>query len=107
MESQRSEQMSRPDVAALAKAVASVRTEEEAAALLVDLCTVREVDELAQRLQVAALLDGGQSYSAVQQATGASSTTVSRVSKYLNGEAGGYRMVLDRLGEDGSGATEQ
>lgn len=72
----------------------------EARALLADLCTRRETIELAQRLEVATMLREGASYLEVSRATGASSTTVSRVSKCLNGEAGGYRVVLDRL--DGS-----
>ena len=42
-------------------------------------------------------LDAGKPYLSVQEQTGASSTTVSRVSKCLNGAAGGYRVVLDRL----------
>lgn len=81
----------------LARAVALTRDEHDAAALLVDLCTEREISDLAQRLEVARLLDAGESYLAVQQATGASSTTVSRVSKFLNGKAGGYRHVLGLL----------
>ena len=81
----------------LCAALCSLMTPEEAHALLRDLCTTREINELAQRLEVAAMLRGGRSYIEVSQATGASSTTVSRVSKCLNGEAGGYRMVLDRL----------
>jgi TrpR-related protein YerC/YecD len=50
-----------------------------------------------QRIEVASLLREGRSYLEVTGATGASSTTVSRVSKCLNGEPGGYRLVLDRL----------
>lgn len=81
----------------LCAALCTLSTSEEAHALLSDLCTTREINELAQRLEVAAMLRGGRSYVEVSQATGASSTTVSRVSKCLNGEAGGYRMVLERL----------
>ena len=78
-------------------ALVCLRTPEEARALLLDLCTVREIEDLSQRLEVARMLAGGASYVDVSRTTGASSTTVSRVSKCLNGEAGGYRMVLDRL----------
>lgn len=81
----------------LCKALCSLETPEEAQALLSDICTRREIDELAQRLEVASLLRDGKSYLVVSRVTGASSTTVSRVSKCLNGEAGGYRTVLDRL----------
>ena len=81
----------------LAKALAQIETAEEASALLLDLCTPREIEDLSQRLEFARLLDAGEPYLAVQQRTGASSTTVSRVSKCLNGAVGGYRGVLDRM----------
>lgn len=81
----------------LAQAIASVSSVEEARALLCDLCSPRELADLAQRLEVATLLSQGASYVDVSRATGASSTTVSRVSKCLNGPAGGYRVVLERL----------
>lgn len=83
----------------LFEALCSLETTEEARALLADLCTPREVEDLSQRLEVARMLAAGASYADVSRTTGASSTTVSRVSKCLNGEKGGYRMVLSRLGE--------
>ena len=82
----------------LLEALVSLRTPEEALALLRDLCTVREIEDLSQRLEVARMLAAGASYVDVSRTTGASSTTVSRVSKCLNGNEGGYRLVLDRLG---------
>lgn len=81
----------------LEEALCSLNTPEEAHALLADLCSPREITDLAQRLEVASLLSEGASYLDVSRATGASSTTVSRVSKCLNGETGGYRLVLERL----------
>lgn len=81
----------------LCRALVALETPEEAAALLSDICSTKELDAIAQRLEVAALLDAGTSYLEVSRKTGASSTTVSRVSKCLNGEAGGYRVVLGRL----------
>lgn len=81
----------------LCAALCTLVTPEEAGRLLSDLCTRREIAELAQRLEVAVMLRGGSSYLEVSRATGASSTTVSRVSKCLNGESGGYRLVLGRL----------
>lgn len=84
---------------ALLDALCSLRSPQESAALLLDLCTAREIDDLVQRLEVARLLDEGRSYLSVSKLTGASSTTVSRVSKCLNGAEGGYRLVLDRLAQ--------
>lgn len=79
-------------------ALVCLETVDEARALLHDLCTKREIEDLSQRLEVARMLADGASYVDVSRTTGASSTTVSRVSKCLNGEEGGYRMVLERLG---------
>ncbi len=87
------------DAQRLFEALCTLRTPDEARAFVEDICTPREVGELAQRLEVAELLRQGSSYVAVSRATGASSTTVSRVSKCLNGEKGGYRLVFERLGE--------
>ena len=86
------------DVRQLVHAFSLLDGEDEVQAFLTDLCTPREICDFAQRLQVARYLDEGEPYVAVQASTGASSTTVSRVSKCLNGPAGGYRAVLGRLG---------
>lgn len=91
--------MNDAEVQRLYEAVSSLSSAEEAQAFFGDLCTPREIVELSQRLEVARLLAQGRSYLDVSRATGTSSTTVSRVSKCLNGERGGYRLVLGRLGE--------
>jgi TrpR-related protein YerC/YecD len=89
------------EVDGLLRALLTLKTPDEAYALLVDLCTVREIQEMASRLEVARRLDAGEHYSAIQETTGASATTISRVSKSLNYGADGYRTVLDRLGDRG------
>ncbi|MBQ6394728.1 MAG: TrpR YerC/YecD, partial [Atopobiaceae bacterium] len=76
----------------------TLRTTEEVDAYLLDILSLKELDDLTQRLEVARLLSQGKSYVDVIKATGASSTTVSRVSKCIQGEAGGYRIVLERMG---------
>ncbi len=83
----------------LVAALCSLQTTQEVEALLSDLLTSREIEDLSQRLEVATMLSRGHSYLDVSRATGVSSTTVSRVSKCLNGPAGGYRLVLSRLDE--------
>ena len=81
----------------LLEALCSLGSADEARAFLSDLCTPREIEDLSQRLEVATMLAAGSSYLGVSRVTGASSTTVSRVSKCLNRGTGGYRMVLSRL----------
>jgi TrpR-related protein YerC/YecD len=93
----REERVRTPEVDELLRALLAVKTEDEAFALLVDLCTLREIHDMAQRLQVARMLARGEHYSHIQQQTGASATTIARVSKALNFGEDGYRTVIDRL----------
>ena len=65
--------------------------------LLEDLFTIREIKESSQRLAVAQLLAAGKSYRAIEQATGASATTIARVSKCLSHGSGGYARALEVL----------
>ena len=76
----------KPDVKQLVHAFSLLDDEKDIQAFLTDICTPREICDLSQRLQVARYLDEGEPYVEVQARTGASSTTVSRVSKALNGE---------------------
>ena len=66
---------------------------------LLDVCTPRELLEMAQRLEVARLLSGGAAYTAIEEATGASATTIARVSKCLQFGNSGYESVLSRFRE--------
>lgn len=77
---------------------------DECYAYFEDLCTVKEIRDMGQRLEVARLMDAGSSYQNAQQATGASSATIGRVKKCLDYGAGGYRLILDRLS---AGETEE
>lgn len=65
--------------------------------LLEDLFTIREIRETSQRLAVARLLSSGKSYAAIEEATGASATTIARVSKCLSYGSGGYQAALEAL----------
>lgn len=81
----------------LLNALVSLDDARTAYALLQDLCTPRELEDISQRLQVARMLDAGISYANIQSATGASATTVARVARCLKYGPGGYRAVLDTL----------
>jgi TrpR-related protein YerC/YecD len=85
----------------LARAVLSLRTEEEALRFLRDVATVNELKEMGERWHVARLLDEGVSYADIARRTGASSATISRVSQWLRYGRGGYRLVIDRLARRG------
>ena len=81
----------------LTEVLLSLKTEDEARSLLSDLCTIREMQDLGQRVEVARLLRRQMTYSDIAQQTGASTATISRVNRCLVYGAGGYRTVLERL----------
>ena len=81
----------------LYEAVLSLKTPEECRAFFQDLCTVAELRAMAQRLEVAQLLDEGLIYNDILQRTGASSATISRVNRALQYGADGYKTILPRL----------
>lgn len=85
------------DMDGLFEAMMLLKTQEEFADLFEDLCTIAEMQAMAQRLQVAKMLDKGCIYSDIVQKTGASTATISRVNKCLVYGSDGYRVVLDRL----------
>lgn len=86
-----------PALETLAKALLSLRDEAECIAFLKDLCTIREMDDMAQRLEVAILLKAGKNYQEISKTTGASTATISRVSRALVHGSGGYKAVLQNL----------
>ena len=85
---------------ALARAILSLQNEAECYAFFEDVCTIKEVLDIAQRLSVAKMLQSGISYNAISRQTGASTATISRVSKCCEYGAGGYRTVIQRMSEE-------
>ena len=81
----------------LVKALLSLENEEETKNLHADLCTIREVQDLGQRIEVARLLRAQMTYNDIAEATGASTATISRVNRCLIYGAGGDRAVLERM----------
>lgn len=83
----------------LIQAFLAVRDADEMYRFLKDICTPKEIADLADRWRVARLLDEGQySYRDIHAMTGVSVTTVGRVARFLQQESfQGYRVLLDRL----------
>ena len=84
----------------LYRAILNLQTVEECEQFFEDLCTIREITDMAQRLEAAVLLDRKVSYQTIAKQVGISTATIGRVSKCLNYGAGGYRLALDRLQEE-------
>lgn len=85
---------------ALAQALLSLKTEDECLAFLKDICTIKEMDDLANRLQIAGLLNEGKTFNEVEAACKASSVTVSRVNRCLK-YGRGYKLIFKRKKEQG------
>lgn len=83
----------------LCEAILSLKNREECYAFLEDICTIKELLEMSQRLSVAKLLSCGMSYSQISQKTGVSTATISRISRCIEYGSGGYKMIIERLQE--------
>ena len=82
---------------ALFEAILKLEDREDCLLFLEDLCTIKEIRALAQRLEIARRLERGDSYVSTVEHTGASSATVSRVNRCLEYGPGGYRLMIRRL----------
>ena len=80
----------------LFEAILSLKTVDECYEFFEDACTIKELQEISQRYDVAKLLWQGESYNSVNQKTGASTATICRVKKCLMYGNSGYRLILER-----------
>ena len=85
------------DIKQFINALLVLETPAEAEAFVRDLMTEGEILEFSRRLEAARLLSKKVYYDAIIEKTGLSSTTIARISKWLKGSLGGYRLVLGRL----------
>lgn len=84
----------------LFNAILSLNDLEECYRFFDDLCTVNEIQSLAQRLEVARMLREGNTYHKIETETGASTATISRVKRCLNYGNDAYEMALERIKKD-------
>ena len=87
------------------KAILSLNDIDECYSFFVYIFTVRELQDVSQRLQVAQMLKEGRSYQIISKETGASTATISRVNRCLLYGSGGYNKILERLEADNSDNT--
>ncbi|HHV46823.1 MAG TPA: TrpR-like protein YerC/YecD [Tissierellia bacterium] len=79
-------------------AILMLRDKEECYRFFEDLCTIKEINSIAQRLEVAKLLTMKKTYTEIENITGASTATISRVNRALNYGVDGYKIILRRQG---------
>ena len=94
-------------LANLYRAITMIENEDEMEAFLTDLCTIKELQDMAQRLSAAKMLKNGENYLNIASEIGISTATISRVSRALNYGTGGYDMVLEKLKEDAKAPEEE
>ena len=81
----------------LFQCILSMETVEECYQLFEDLCTVNEIQAIAQRMEVAVMLNAKKTYVEIADKTGASTATISRVNRSLNYGNDGYELVFGRM----------
>ena len=85
------------EIKILSDAILSLETPDECKKFLTDLCTIREISSMAQRITVAKLLRDKKTFAEIEAATGMSSTTIARINKCLQYGADGYSLVLNKM----------
>ncbi|MFP4478566.1 MAG: YerC/YecD family TrpR-related protein [Candidatus Izemoplasmatales bacterium] len=88
------------DIDDLFTAILKLENQEECYRFFEDLCTIKEVQDMAQRLKVAKLLQNKVSYQEIANETKASTATISRVNKSLIYGAEGYHLIMKKLNDD-------
>ena len=83
----------------LFQAILSLENREECYQFFEDVCTISELKAMAQRMEVARMLQAGIKYDDIVEQTGASTATISRVNRCCNYGTGGYAKILERIGE--------
>ena len=91
----------------LYRAITMIENEDEMEAFLTDLCTIKELQDMAQRLSAAKMLKNGENYLNIASEIGISTATISRVSRALNYGTGGYDLVLEKLKENAKDPKEE
>ena len=88
----------------LFRAVLKLKDVDECYLFFEDLCTIKEIQDISQRLEVAKMLSQGISYTTICKETGASTATISRVSRSYEYGAGGYKTIIPRLNKEKTNA---
>ena len=85
----------------LFEAMQQLKTREDFYRFFEDISTVSEIKALAQRMEVAKMLDEDKTYTEIASKTGASTATISRVKRSLDYGCDSYSMVFDRMEDEG------
>ena len=75
----------------------AILSREECYAFFEDLCTVKEISDMAQRLEAAKLLLGGRTYDQIVKEVEISTATISRINRCIQYGTGGYQSVIEKI----------
>ena len=84
---------------ALFDAILSLETREECYQFFDDLCTVKEIADMSQRLEAAKLLLQGKTYEQIVKSAEISTATISRINRCIQYGSGGYQAIIERVQE--------
>ena len=85
---------------ALFDAILSLETREECYQFFDDLCTVKEIADMSQRLEAAKLLLQGKTYEQIVKSAEISTATISRINRCIQYGSGGYQAIIERVQEE-------
>lgn len=85
------------EIESLFESILKLETIEECYRFFEDVCTIKEIQDMSQRLEVAKMLSNHVPYTSITSKTKASTATISRVNKSLAYGADGYKLIFDRL----------
>ncbi|MDR0852102.1 MAG: TrpR-like protein YerC/YecD [Clostridiales Family XIII bacterium] len=78
-------------------AILALESKEDCYRFFEDVCTINELQSIAQRFYIAKLLAENFTYQEIEAKTKASTATISRINKCLRYGADGYKSILKKL----------
>ena len=89
------------------RAILTLKNVDECISFFEDLCTVKEISDMAQRLEAAKLLLGGSTYDQIVKAVEISTATISRINRCIQYGSGGYRDTIEKVEARAAGENPQ
>ena len=86
-----------PATDALFEAILCLESKEDCYKFFEDLCTIKELNDMAQRLEAAKMLLDGKTYDQIVKSVAISTATISRINRCIQYGAGGYRETIAKV----------
>ena len=88
---------SSPSIDRFFQTILNLESVEECYQYFEDICTIKEIQNMAQRLDTAILISQGLNYQTISEKADVSTATVVRVGRCLKYGSGGYKNAIDKL----------